>query len=138
MIGSPRGLRLLWGACLITVIVGSLLPGDSAPMVAIDSLGVSDKLQHCGAYAVLAFLPCIYERRRVAVMLLVLAAAMGVLLEFGQLFSPGRSFDVYDMLADGIGIILGAAAALPVRLRHDRHRPSVPNPAAKSLVESGK
>ena len=97
MIGSPRGLRLLWGACLIAVIVGSLLPGDSAPMAAIDSLGVSDKFQHCGAYAVLAFLPCIYERRRVAGMLLVFAAAMGVLLEFGQLFSPGRSFDVYDM-----------------------------------------
>jgi VanZ family protein len=139
------GLRLLWGVCLIVVIIGSLLPGNSAPMLAIESLGVSDKLEHCAAYAVLAFLPCVYERRRVVAMLLTLAAAIGVLLEFGQLFSPARSFDVYDMLADGIGVMIGAAVAVPVRLRFAASVHNGPdgaldlrNERCKSLVESGK
>jgi VanZ family protein len=102
---------------LLSVIIGSLLPGNSAPMLAIESLGLSDKFEHCVAYAVLAFLPCLHERRRPLIMLLLLTAAAGILLEFGQLLSPGRSFDLYDMLADGVGIVIGGAAALPVRLR---------------------
>lgn len=136
------GLRLLWGACLIVVITGSLLPGNSTPMLAIESLGVSDKLEHCAAYAVLAFLPCVYERWRVVALLLTLAAAIGVLMEFGQLFSPGRSFDIYDMLADGIGVMIGAAVAMPVRFRfaasvHNGPHGAVDlrNECCKSLVE---
>lgn len=108
-------LRWLWVACLLAVMIGSLLPADSEPMVAIDSLGVSDKLEHFGAYGVLAFLPCIHERRRRAILLMTFAAAMGVSLEFGQLFSPDRTFDIYDMLADGIGILVGAVVGLPIR-----------------------
>jgi len=108
-------LRILWIVCLAVVIVGSLLPGDSAAMRALDKLDVNDKVEHLLAYAVLAFLPAIHERRRNLVVVLILAAALGVLLEFGQLYSPGRSFDIYDMLADAVGIIIGTVAGLPLR-----------------------
>ncbi len=115
------------------VIGGSLLPGNSAPMRAIDSLGVSDKLEHCAAYAALAFLPCLHERRGTVVLLLLFAAALGILLEFGQLLSPGRSFDVYDMLADGAGIIGGAAVGLVLRTRSAEGRKRAASISTRSI-----
>jgi VanZ family protein len=39
-------------------------------------------------------------------------AAMGVALEFIQGWTGYRSFELYDMLADGVGIAVGWAAAL--------------------------
>ena len=112
---SVRTLRILWSVCLVVVIIGSLLPADSAAMRTLDKLDINDKVQHILAYAALGFLPAIHERRRTLAVLLVLAAALGVLLEYGQLYSPGRSFDVYDMLADAIGIVIGAAIGLSLR-----------------------
>jgi VanZ family protein len=38
-----------------------------------------------------------------------------VLLEFGQLFSPGRSFEIGDMLADAAGVIAGMSLGLWIR-----------------------
>ena len=108
-------LRLLWTVCLIAVVVGSLLPAGSAPMRALDKLDINDKVQHLLAYAVLAFLPALHERLRKLAVLLLIAAALGVLLEYGQLYSPGRTFDVHDMLADVLGIALGTAIGLPLR-----------------------
>ena len=108
-------LRFLWAVCLIAVIVGSLLPADSVPMRALDRLDVNDKVQHLLAYAVLAFLPALHERLRKLAVLLLIAAALGILLEYGQLYSRGRTFDVHDMLADGLGIALGTAIGLPLR-----------------------
>lgn len=108
-------LRTLWGICVIAVIVGSLLPGDSALLRAVDYFLSNDKLQHFCAYAALAFLPAIHERPRILIGLLLLAAAMGVLLEFGQVYSPGRAFDVHDMAADGLGILAGTLLGCPLR-----------------------
>jgi hypothetical protein len=108
-------LRLLWCICAGGVIVGSLLPGDSAVLKAVDYFLSNDRLQHFCAYGVLAFLPAIHERPRILIGLLLLTAAMGVLLEFGQVYSPGRSFDVLDMAADGLGIAAGGLMGLPLR-----------------------
>ncbi len=108
-------LRIAWLICFVAVIAGSLLPADSAPMRALDKLAIDDKVQHLLAYALLAFLPAIHERRRNLVVLLVMAPAMGVFLEFGQLYSPGRTFDVHDMLANAAGVAIGAAIGLALR-----------------------
>ena len=108
-------VRLVWAAAVVAVIVGSLLPGDSSTMQMIGAFHVNDKVQHGLAYALLAWLPVLHERRRNAAVLLVLVAALGVLLEFGQLYSPGRSFDTHDMIADFAGIAVGAVIGLCLR-----------------------
>src|SRR5205085_3838604 len=56
-------LRALWLLAILIVIVGSLLPGDSSPMRALDRLHISDKIEHMAAYTVLALLPALHERR---------------------------------------------------------------------------
>ncbi len=107
--------RLLWLVCMAAVITGSLLPGDTSPMRAIDRLDVNDRVQHCLAYAVLALLPALHEKQRTLASLLLLSAAVGVLLEFGQMYSPGRTFDKYDIVADLTGLVAGALVGLSLR-----------------------
>ena len=108
-------LRIAWLMWLGAIVVGSLLPADSTPLRALAQLAINDKVQHVLAYAALAFLPSIHEPRRNLAVLLVMALALGVLLELGQLYSPGRSFDIYDMLADEAGVVIGAAVGLAFR-----------------------
>jgi VanZ family protein len=108
-------LRLIWAALLVLVVIGSLLPAASAPMRMIAALHVNDKVQHIVAYLSLAFLPALHERRRRLAYTAVGLVALGVLLEFGQLWSPGRSFEIGDMLADAAGVIAGASLGLWAR-----------------------
>lgn len=49
----------------------------------------------------------------------VISTLYGVSDEYHQLFVPGRSFDVFDIVADGIGSAAGATAAGAwSRIRH--------------------
>jgi VanZ family protein len=112
---QKRWLRILWLAAAIAVIVGSLLPGSSFPMRTLGQLNISDKVLHFAGYAVLAFLPSLHERWPAVTATLLGAAALGVLLEFLQRLSWGRSFEVADMLADACGLMCGLLVALPLR-----------------------
>ena len=112
---AKRLLRTLWLAAIVIVVVGSLLPAYSAPMRALAELHLSDKLEHVGAYAVLAFLPAIHERRRFIIAAAIGTVLLGIGLEFGQLFTGWRDFEIGDMLADAVGVCFGVAAAIPVR-----------------------
>ena len=108
-------LRTLWLAAIIIVVVGSLLPASSTPMRALAELHISDKLEHVGAYAVLAFLPAIHERRRFIIAAAIGTVLLGIGLEFGQLFTGWRHFEVGDMFADAVGVCFGVAVGIPVR-----------------------
>ncbi|MBV8907261.1 MAG: VanZ family protein [Acidobacteriia bacterium] len=108
-------VRVAWIIAIVVVIVGSLLPGNSGPIEALDSLNINDKVEHTIAYMVLAFLPAIHERRGFVVAAALGAAALGVVLEFGQLLSGWRDFEVGDMLADALGVCIGLAIGVPLR-----------------------
>jgi VanZ family protein len=110
-----RVLRALWVLGILVVIVGSLIPSTSLPMRALDSLHINDKLEHLAAYAALAFLPTIHERRPFIAWVAVGLAALGVALEFGQLATGWRDFEVGDMVADAVGVCFGVALGSAVR-----------------------
>ena len=116
-----RALRLIWLAALAAVIVGSVLPAQSAAMRLLDRAGINDKVEHFTAYAVLAALPSLdrfrCRRLRVTIVFLFL---LGALLELAQLFSPGRTCDWHDLLADSCGIV---AAVVLVRISRLAFRP---------------
>ena len=112
---AKKILRILWFLAILTVVIGSLLPGSSLPMRALDALHINDKLEHFGAYAVLAFLPAIHERKNFIVAAALGAVALGVALEFGQLISGWRDFEIGDMVADAVGVCVGMAAGIPMR-----------------------
>ncbi|MGA2119297.1 MAG: VanZ family protein [Bryobacteraceae bacterium] len=113
---SRAPLLALWAALICCVIVGELLPAASPIMVAIGRLHIWDKLQHFGAYLALSFLPVIgFQDRRRGILAGVSMFVLGALLEGGQHFSPGRSVELGDVIANGIGVSCGTLLGLPFR-----------------------
>jgi VanZ family protein len=104
---AKRVLRIVWLLAIVTVIIGSVLPSDSSPMQALDSLQINDKIEHVAAYTALAFLPALHERRRFVIVAALGAVALGVALEYVQRFTGWRDFEVGDMIADAIGVVFG-------------------------------
>ena len=110
MFPLTRILRLAWLIGVAAVIVGSLAPAQSGVMHLIDQGGINDKVEHFTAYAVLAAFPNLRSSRcRRIGAAMVFLFLMGAALELGQLFSPGRTCDWHDLLANVCGILAGVA-----------------------------
>jgi VanZ family protein len=105
-------IDILWILATLLVIAGSLLPAHSPAMESLAKLNVNDKVEHFGAYFVLALLPSLQRRGWPLSAFVAFALALGIALEYGQLYSPGRSFDVWDMVADATGTAVGLCAGL--------------------------
>lgn len=100
-------LSIGWAAF---IFAGCLLPGKDVPSLTIFQY---DKLVHFGIFAVLAFL-CLAVYRKpgafknsLKVLLLCVAYGYAVELLQGSGLVEGRSCDLYDALADGIGALIG-------------------------------
>lgn len=84
------------------------------PGAVLPATSIGDKVEHGIAYAVLGLLGGAGWRRRAWRVILGLAA-FGVAIETLQAFSPGRSPDPLDVLADIIGAGLGCGLAILLR-----------------------
>lgn len=97
---------------MLLLIVGvSYLALAPAPPPSIDFGG--DKLNHVLAFAALGFsasLSC-PASRRVRLLLLMMLLGYGGLIEVLQQFVPGRACEWTDLVADSVGILLGAGLA---------------------------
>jgi VanZ family protein len=105
-------LYLPLGLYWILIFVLTSIPGSSIPKV----LGGVDKIKHFGAYFVLAFLlnfalqiqnryPLISKKSILFTFLITLF--YGLFDEVHQIFIPGRYFDLWDLLADVVGSVVG-------------------------------
>ena len=75
------------------------------PTIDVDQ---GDKLGHFAAYGLLMFLFCqIYAQGKTRAIYALGFVAMGVALEFLQGMTGYRTFDVFDMLANAVGVALG-------------------------------
>ena len=105
-------LRSLWlkiGYFLvICVIILTLIP-DPYYTLGIDDLfeNLSDKAQHLFAYVMLmGWFIQIYHSRKSHLVLATSFILMGVVLEFLQGLGQTRMFEVADMVANSIGVLL--------------------------------
>ena len=97
-----RYFRIAGIAVLIAIWTLSLLPGPDLP----DVPG-SDKLHHSLAYFACMF--CwghLYRQPAQRLQLAIAFAAMGVLIEGIQYFTPTRSFEFMDILANALGVVI--------------------------------
>lgn len=109
-------MLVLWGAVICCVVVGSLLPAVSPVMVAVGRLHINDKVLHFCAYLALSSLPVIgFRDRRSGIVAGLSMFVLGILLEAGQHFSPGRAVELGDVIANGAGVSCGALLGLPIR-----------------------
>ena len=111
--------RLAFGLCMLAVLVLAFMPTD----VSIPSTGW-DKSNHLLAFSVMALLGCsAYPGRTMAVLAGLLV--YGVLIEVLQSFTPERSADWYDLVADAVGLAFGwGAGRLAKAMRRLRARSS--------------
>ena len=105
-------LSLYW----IAIFVGTHLPKSAVPR-----LHLSDKVFHIGAFAGLAFLLAwaIPKTTRGMFHHFLIVATIGggyaILDEWTQQFVPGRVSDLYDCIADFIGVAVGFAVYIVLR-----------------------
>lgn len=100
---------LLGWALVISVVVGSLVPASM-----LRAITLSDKIMHAGSYFLLMiWFAGLYRRNKhpwVALALLLLGIGLDVL----QLDTATRTFDVADIAADAVGIVVGLALSMLV------------------------
>jgi VanZ family protein len=108
-------VRITWFAMIGAVCVGSLLPAKS-PVLKI-AAHMNDKVEHGLAYFLLAGIPLFAGYRNTLLRVASGLVFLGLLLEVLQNYSPGRSCDFADFIADVVGVVCGITAGLLL----DRH-----------------
>ncbi len=106
----------LWAVLIVCVVIGSLSPAASPVIAEISRLRINDKVMHFCAYLALSLLPVIgFKDRRRGLRAGLSMFFLGVLMEAGQHFSPGRSVELGDVIANGAGVSCGALLGQPIR-----------------------
>ncbi len=105
---EPQTARILTGACLLVIVVLSLVPGSARPHTMYPG-----QVEHFMAYAGTGFVSGFaYRALRERLSVWIGLAIASGLLEIMQQFVPGRSPSVFDALASTsgltVGLILGA------------------------------
>ena len=105
---------ILWAVLICCVVVGSLSPAASPVMVAVGRLQINDKVTHFWAYLALSLLPVIgFRDRRRGLVAGISMFVLGVLMEAGQHFSPGRAVELGDVIAKRHGRQLWCSGGTP-------------------------
>ena len=105
LFSQPCARALFWVMCG-TVLVGALAPQADSPQL----FALADKVVHTLAFAALALVGLrAYPRHTLIVCILL--AALGGLIEVVQGYTSSRSQEWEDFLADMLGVGLGALLA---------------------------
>ena len=108
-ISLRRVWRVIGAGLILSVIWLSLTPRPIEVPVA-----QGDKLGHVLAYATLMFwFAQLDARYRARVAYALAFATLGVALEFAQRLTGYRAFDINDMVASAVGVLLGWVVAPP-------------------------
>jgi VanZ family protein len=103
----PKVWSVLGWLLVLGVIVGSLMPGRAMPDVSLN-----DKLQHASVYLLLMVWFAGFYARRFYVAIAIVLCALGIGLDLLQGLTATRSFELYDIMADLVGIVIGFGLAV--------------------------
>ena len=109
-----RTLLGYWVVVLSMLVIGSFVPFSGL----VHTFFMIDTLAHLGLYTMLSFIPMILLRsRKIAFLLSVSMTPIGYLLETVHMMVTGDTFNVLNVLANNIGVIMGIGAGFIVRLK---------------------
>ena len=93
----------LFPASIVVILILTLVPGNSQREV-----GHVDKIVHCCMFLVLSVNACYkFQKENRKTEALIWGIFFGLLTEVLQQFIPGRDMDIYDGIADTLGVIAG-------------------------------
>jgi VanZ family protein len=102
----PLRFPMLWSALgwalVAAVVIGSLVPGQI-----VAGVHVNDKVMHASAYGVLMVWFSGFYRHAVYPVIAIVLIALGLTLDLLQLLTPSRTFDLYDVLTNTAGVVVG-------------------------------
>ncbi|MBA3035963.1 MAG: hypothetical protein FP814_05655 [Desulfobacterium sp.] len=97
-------ISVVWISSIGVVIYYSLVPRVEFPV----DFWQADKLYHFISYSWLSALPMVaYSDRKISLTASLSMILLGVLLEILQMFVPGRTFSVADIMMNTLGVVLG-------------------------------
>jgi VanZ family protein len=106
--------QILFYLLLIFITVNSVLPDEEAYLHESMKLTQSGFFLHLGAYLVAFVAGCLgycSKNKKVLLYLFIFVLAYSILLEIVQYFLPTRSFNWLDILANGVGVVIGMPVA---------------------------
>ena len=102
-----------WWLTLGWLLVAAVIYLSLTPHPIEIDIAQGDKLGHALAYTLLMFWFCqLYDSRRARIGHALGFVALGIAIEFAQRATEYRSFELWDMAADGAGIVIGWMLAL--------------------------
>ncbi|MEE9190399.1 MAG: VanZ family protein [Candidatus Neomarinimicrobiota bacterium] len=110
----PNSFRILVLLYLLLILALSKIPGYSVSYPRILSV---DKLLHILEYSILGFLMVRSLNRisKIPIIIIITGSLIFASIdEMLQSFTPGRSTDVYDFIADAVGIFLGLILTITI------------------------
>ena len=113
-----RFFRILLILYAVLILLVSSIPGNSIPRFVLFSW---DKLLHLIEYSILSFLSVNSFDKKSKKQIIIISffcLCFAMLDEVWQSFIPGRFSSALDVIADGIGIVIGSIFA--VRLNSDK------------------
>jgi VanZ family protein len=120
----PRTILLVLAYSLIFgIAVVSVVPGEYRPHTNV----LPNELEHVAAYILAGFFISMAYRGRLSLTrVVVLLTGYGALLEFLQLWIPGRNGEVIGVAADFAGALTGALIAKALERQIYRGRIKIP------------
>lgn len=107
----PLRFPWLWMA-LGWLLVAGVAAGELVPARMISAIPVNDKLEHAGSYCLLMlWFAGMFDRRR-HIPIAIILAVLGFTLDALQLTTATRDFDMRDVAANTVGILIGLALSL--------------------------
>lgn len=106
-------MKFLTGLVSLLIMIAVLIPGSKLPDI---SIGGYDKLIHMimfGSWGVAVRYDFDTKPFRYAIVFLA-GLLFSALTEVLQILVEGRSFDIYDMIADTAGLIIGLWLSAPI------------------------
>jgi len=108
-VNAPLKYKLFWlsiGYLMVVLVIYSSLSTSDVVL----QISLSDKLMHVlGYFGLMGWFMQIYHGRRAGFLLAALFITMGVSLEFLQDLGGVRYFELADMLANTLGVLLAWA-----------------------------
>ncbi len=107
-------VRIVWILSIAFVAYLSLTSRSNFPF----NFREMDKVYHFVAYLWLAFVPFLgFQSMKIALVCALLMLPFGIALEYAQGYVLGLYFDVADMIANGLGVVLGMVLGRFLQIR---------------------